>query len=298
MKTDLRRAFTLVELMVTVGLMALLATMASAGYYAAQRGMADRGAMQTVESFAKLAMQRAIVDDMPVVIFLSDVAVSGADSEGLETGVAAGEMTAVRMAGRITYASGGYVVDEFADWNEATFPSFGNNANEQPMRLYRLVANGNANSCISYVSPSVEEVRNKNSENMLFAFNDAGDPLSVGSGAQKRQAVKFQVGGGTLQSYFTPVPRYGFKILSGNSSWYVGDAYGFEIAHVRLPNGYTFGGQVLSGNTYAKDVGSPIFLNPATVNFDRDVINMQAIPVFAIRPGKSSPERIGSVTVK
>ena len=64
------RAFTLVELLVTMGLMAMLATIAIAGYYGAVRGMTERGAKQDVASLVRLAQQRALVDEVPTAVFL------------------------------------------------------------------------------------------------------------------------------------------------------------------------------------------------------------------------------------
>ena len=55
-------AFTLVELLVVVGLMALLGTVSVTGYFAAARGMSDRAALQDSISIVRLAMQTCLID--------------------------------------------------------------------------------------------------------------------------------------------------------------------------------------------------------------------------------------------
>ena len=54
-----KRAFTLVELLVVVGIMATMGTMSIGGYFAIARGMADRGAFATATSVISLAQERA-----------------------------------------------------------------------------------------------------------------------------------------------------------------------------------------------------------------------------------------------
>ena len=57
-----RAAFTLVELLVVIGLMAMLGTISVGGYFAAVRGMADRGALQDTISLIRLAQQTCLID--------------------------------------------------------------------------------------------------------------------------------------------------------------------------------------------------------------------------------------------
>ena len=47
-----RAAFTLVELLVVIGIMAVLATISVAGYSAASRGMADRGVARAIMRYS------------------------------------------------------------------------------------------------------------------------------------------------------------------------------------------------------------------------------------------------------
>ena len=62
-----KRAFTLVELLVVVGIMATLATVSIGSYFAVVRGMADRGALAAATSVISLALERARIDMQPTV---------------------------------------------------------------------------------------------------------------------------------------------------------------------------------------------------------------------------------------
>ena len=64
----MKKAFTLVELLVVVGIMGLLGTVSVGGYRAMQRGMADKGVMENVNSFVRAAYQRAQIDRQPTAI--------------------------------------------------------------------------------------------------------------------------------------------------------------------------------------------------------------------------------------
>ena len=65
----MRRAFTLMELMVVVGIMAFLGLAATNGYNALQRGMAERGAVDAASAILKAAKERAQVDRVPTAVF-------------------------------------------------------------------------------------------------------------------------------------------------------------------------------------------------------------------------------------
>ena len=64
-----KRAFTLVELLVVVGIMATLATMSIGSYFAIARGMADRGALAAATSVISLAQERSRIDLVPTVVY-------------------------------------------------------------------------------------------------------------------------------------------------------------------------------------------------------------------------------------
>ena len=73
-----RAAFTLVELLVVIGIMAVLATISIAGYNAASRGMSDRGVIQATASILQIAKQTCELDRVPTkVLFLNRRFASG-----------------------------------------------------------------------------------------------------------------------------------------------------------------------------------------------------------------------------
>ena len=133
------RGFTLVELLVTMGLMALLATVSIGGYYGAVRGMTERGAKQDVVSFLRLARQRALVDQVPTAVIFMNRRLSAENVELGESARIVGEAIAVRRVGRITYINGNYLSDEFGDL-ERTYPTNSASSSGQTadMRLYRM----------------------------------------------------------------------------------------------------------------------------------------------------------------
>ena len=274
-------AFTLVELLITMALMGLLATVSTVGYYAAVRGMNDRSAQQIVVSTLRFAMQRALIDELPVAVFLQNETVKVAEDELEETKVV-GKMTVVRMGGRISYVNGREIVDEFADWGSA-YPRKSereaSGSKRSTMRLYRLVPSGdgiadNESEYLSLVTDYVYEIRKENKESLLASElilqglhkNDAGTPEGYS------QAVCY-------------APFYGFYVEGGCTQWKVGDAYGFEISSVQLPDGYLF-------NSTAKErlgevsTESVLFFNPAKMGAEDEVFNMKTVKIYSKRPGK------------
>ena len=167
-KSSGRAAFTLVELMVVIGLMAMLGTVSVTGYFAAVRGMTDRAAVQDTISIIRQAMQVCLIDQTPtaVLFYNRQTQTENADSPGEAVASSAGTAIAIKMAGRISYLSGDIIVDEFADWNQSypvTKPNQ-HSASDVGVPLYRMadlaneVANG-INSCRTFVYTSVEPVK-------------------------------------------------------------------------------------------------------------------------------------------
>ena len=66
----MKRAFTLVELLVVIGIMGFLGTVSVGGYRAMQRGMEERGVMQNVNTVVKTAFERAQIDRQPTWIWM------------------------------------------------------------------------------------------------------------------------------------------------------------------------------------------------------------------------------------
>jgi prepilin-type N-terminal cleavage/methylation domain-containing protein len=101
-----KRAFTLVELLVVVGIMATMATMSIGGYFAIARGMADRGAISTATSVISLAQERARMDLVPTAVYFYNEAIQFEDRNKGTEFVAAGVAIAVRRSGRISRITG------------------------------------------------------------------------------------------------------------------------------------------------------------------------------------------------
>ena len=268
-----KRAFTLVELLVTMGLMAMLATIAIVGYYSAVRGMTERGAKQDVVSLLRLAQQRALVDEVPTAVFFMNQKLR---DENIDTGEAqriVGIAVAVRMSGRISMIRGNTLIDEYSDWLYS-FPPIGTSSAKQgTMRLYRLVESGSGSSCFSIVEDHVTSV-----------------------GLDTEELVMTGVSTNNLVVY-------GFKIISG-ASWKVGDPYGFEIASLQLPAGYVFGGGTIPTEIGDVKPAQHYFFFPDKITendalaYKGSSFDFSGIDIQAIRPGNSSPQRVESIQKK
>ena len=217
-----KRAFTLVELLVVMGIMASLATISIGSYFAVVRGMADRGAIAAATSVISLALERARIDMQPTVVYFYNELVQNKEaSKGTEL-VAAGVAVAIRRAGRISRVNGSLIHDEFADL-ERTY-DLAENANSirsDTFRLYRF--NFSRMEYSSVYSETVED--EVNNEKYLV---------------EKPVNRNFRKPNGALERSDRLI-SYAFKIKGGFSGWRVGDAYGYEFARIRLPDNYIFG---------------------------------------------------------
>ena len=259
------RGFTLVELLVVVGLMGLMATIAIGSYSAITRGMNDRAALDAAKSLADAALQRANLDRTSAYVYLFNE-VTKLDSD-LEPGIVCGVAIAVRPIGRITHApESGFWCDEFGDLDETfgaleeTTDAASEGEKEDSaktfFRLYNITQRGFA---------TVQEG--------VFAFEINDRDLE--DGAMREWTV------------------HGFKSVRGDggdsATFRVGDQYGQEFLVTRLPPGYVFSQTVSMGSTSdlgQKLVGNVIEIRPtetATPN----------IPVYARRPNGTF-DRIGS----
>ena len=66
---SMKRAFTLLELLVVIGIMGFMGTISVGGYRAMRRGMEERGVMQNVNQFIRSAYQRAQIERQPVAVY-------------------------------------------------------------------------------------------------------------------------------------------------------------------------------------------------------------------------------------
>lgn len=233
---DMGRAFTLVELLVVIGIMGMLATVSIGGYAALTRGMSERGALDAAAGIAEAALQRAQIDRTKTYLFLFNE-VTRIDSDD-QVGIVCGVAIAVRPTGRFTRVAGGELYDEFGDLNlsynaldeEGESESEGEQqASAAAMRIYNL--------------------RTK-------------DVATVREGVYIGRVTEpdLEENGGTGRD----VAAYGFRRIDG-ATFQVGDEYGQEFAVMRLPPGYTFSSSVQMGATTdlgLKRVGSVEIINP------------------------------------
>ena len=266
----MRRAFTLVELMVAAALMGLMATLAIGSYSAITRGMNDRAAIDVAKTLADAALQRSNLDRTKTYVCLFNE-VTKLDSE-MEAGIACGLAVAVRPVGRITACpESGFYCDEFGDL-DGTFGALeeeDDKASEEEkekiaktfFRLYNITKGGFATVQEGVYAHTVRDLD----------LEDAG-----ASGEGKEQSWKI----------------HGFKVAKGDSgdsaTFEVGDQYGQEFAVTRLPPGYVFSQSVNMGS--ADDLGQKqvrVIEVRATDN------GRPAFDVYARRPNGSF-ERIGS----
>ena len=300
MRQDGRAAFTLVELLVVIGLMAVLATISVAGYSAASRGMADRGAIQTTVSTLRTAQQTCQIDRVPTKVLFFNQRLTDDASEDDAT-LYQGTAIAIKQAGRISISPrsvDGLLVDEFADWHQS-YPMSGS-ANAPGMRLYRMKSTdegGGIEACSVMVQPFVTH----------FALDDymiqSGVTIRQWCSDHRREASHNRPQGASAQ-YVGNGNNYvwGFKASSSASggnlnttSWEVGDPYGVEIARIDLPKGYIFGTSAPSGNKLDPASVKEVFFDPE----DLTPAPSASVPVSAMRPtagGAYRPKLVGTVT--
>lgn len=271
-KRNLRAAFTLVELIVVIGLMGMLATVSVAGYNAASNGMKNRAVVQDVTSVLRQAMQTAIIDNKTTaVLFYNRV---------LTKGSATGFAVVIREAGRLTAEPktvDNLLVDEFADWHQS-YPRVKPSSNDPGMRFYRMnneneLKNGRDN-CSSLVHTYVTST-SKCEDYMITTRANVRDWVNVhrltASENQKRTSSSYQYG----NNYFWGL---GFK-NGDNLGWHAGDAYGTEIASLQLQEGYFFGSSLPT--TEGDQVANPgaVVFRPGKMKTDGTISLTQSIKI-------------------
>ena len=295
-----RAAFTLVELLVVIGIMAVLATISVAGYSAASRGMADRGVIQATVSILRIAQQTCEIDRVPTKVLFFNQRLNDGSNEDDST-LYQGTAIAIKQAGRITINPSqvnNLLVDEFADWHQS-YPMSGS-ANSPPMRFFRMRAGDEGtdiDDCSVMVKPYVKPYR---LNEHMFA---SGVTIRQWSSDHNRTADD-NCPDGAPSSYVKNGNDYvwGFEGSSsgsaGNltiSSFEAGDPYGIEIARIDLTRGYIFG---TSAPTSDKLTAATI----KEIHFDPEDFKPQMkgnVAVSAMRPssgGVFRPKQVGAVT--
>ena len=240
-----RKGFTLIELLVVIGIMGLLGTASVGGYRAMQRGMAERGVMESVDSFVRAAYQRAQIDRQPVVVYFWNETIREANDDFNE--IVVGRAVAVRRHGRITKVNGNFLYDEFADLNltyQTDDEEGAGGDDSNTMLLYPVDSLSEAESSGNLRRTAVRGKVLKKKITPLYLSSADGTLQSGASGAN-------QPGSGDSNS--GEIETYVFQTVdAGGVTWETGMAYGFEFAHLELPHNYIF------GSTYSTSAGQPV----------------------------------------
>ena len=296
-----RSAFTLVELLVVIGIMAVLATISVAGYSAASRGMADRGVIQSTASLLKVAKQTCEIDRVPTKVLFFNRRVSDASSDDDSTRYQ-GTAIAIKQAGRITISpsqANNLLVDEFADWNQS-YPMTGSD-NSPGMRFYRMRSgedeDQSIDGCSVMVKPFVKPYRLQ--EYMI----QSEMTMSMWCSRHKRTASDNRPEGAP-SSYVENGNNYvwGFEASSSGSGgrlsvtqWKIGDPYGVEIARIDLPKGYIFGSSAPNSDKLTAATIKAVSFNPR--EFEPHP-QPGTVPIYAMRSSGTAltPKPVGNVT--
>lgn len=267
-----RAAFTLVELLVVIGLMAVLATISVAGYSAATRGMADRGTIQTTVSILRVAQQTCQIDRVPTKVMFFNQRLFD-DNDPDTPPLFQGTAIAIKQAGRITLpVMNKLLIDEFADWNQS-YPKSGS-ASSPDMRIFQMKSGGGGggiNDCSTLVRPYVSSYELH--DDFMIQAGVTFEQWCVAHGHTDNDKV------------------WGFIMKGGKQEWSVGDAYGVEIARIDLPKGYIFGTSAPSGNGL-KDASD------AEVHFEASGASAAggvSVSVSGVRPAKNGKYRVDLV---
>ena len=293
----MKRGFTLLELLVVVGIMGLLGTVSVGGYQQMRRGMEEKGVMRDVNTLIRAAYQRAQIDRQPTAVVFWNETLRGENDVDDENMIVVGHAVAVRRSGRITEVSSDLLLDEFADLElsyQADDDGDGSGgASRADMYLYPM-------DNLSEVEQS-SSVRRSLVETKVYGERRTPVYLT----GTKTENVSSSEGGG-----YSPgqgeIYVYGFRVKDQNGvNWRAGMAYGMEFAHLVLPHGYFFG----QGSSYSTSSDNPV-REAGTLVFDvgynagsgmssgsqGGLMSRTSIPVSAFRLGKTGvlePKKIG-----
>lgn len=265
----MRRGFTLVELMVVIGIMAIMGSLTVAGYRQMKRGMEERSVLQNVKEFINGAGQRAQIDRQNVTVYFWNETLAGSAGNGFE--VVVGKAIAVRRAGRIS-AKGGrsLLYDEFGDLE------------------FRSEQRSEGDDSFSSTTPSTSQGSFLN----LYRMSDTADKIekSIVYESTVSNPITIDLAQGGTVTF----DRYAFEIAetSEDVPWEVGDAYGFEFADITLPHGYIF------GRNYSKEIQNPIMEVGAFYIKADGTSNGSRPEVNSLRPGSGgvlTPKSIGNI---
>ena len=286
-----RAAFTLVELIVVIGLMGLLATISIAGYNAASNGMKNRAVIQDTISLLRQAMQTALIDNtVTAVLFYNRLADA---TDGKPSGFA----IAIRQAGRLTASPqsyGGLLIDEFADWHNSYPTAPDSTTSSDPgMRFYRMQdwnqLEGGLDRCSTLVHSYVTATTKCDDYMIATKFNikdwAKNHNLDADDNAGRTSSTA------EYGNYYL----WGFSPISGDSlGWKAGDAYGTEFASLQLPEGFIFGSSAPSSEGLKPASVAAVVFDPAEAKSGGIIGLSKSVPLTKVSTTKKS--LIGTVT--
>ena len=265
----MKKGFTLLELLVVIGIMGLLGTMSIGGYRAATRGMADRTAVDNASMFMRGAYQRALIDRQPTVVWYWNETVQ--EETDYKDIVVQGRAVAVRRSGRITSISGNYLFDEFADLNFTyRTDESSSSVKSGTMNLYPM-----------------DNINNPDAPSLVYDTVHRNDPAS---GITETYLLNDDSGvatkeGGNLDTAPTDsgaLEMSAFIVADGSQgNWKPGDSYGFEFQNLKLPAGYIFGDQ------FSEDTSNPVKGKKAVAFNPFTTSSSATVEIYALRPNAS-----------
>ena len=235
----MKSAFTLMELLVVIGIMGLMGTVSVGGYRAMQRGMEERGVMENVNTIVRAAYERAQIDRTPTAMYFWNETIRSESQD--ENAIVIGHAVAVRQHGRISSKSSGLLIDEFADLN-LSYPTdeTGDSEDEE-------TAGGDGSGNIGGNLMYIYQLDNLNGGNLQLKRSIVRARVSA------EQFPETYLQGKPADADQGKITQWGFQVENQNGvTWNVGSAYGFEFAEITLPRNYIF------GTDYSKKSDDPV----------------------------------------
>ena len=246
-----KRGFTLVELLVTMGIMGFLGVAATGGYHALVRGMTERGVAASASAAMRAAKGRAQIDRHRVAVFCYNKLLREPSRDGMENGIVVGILVAVRRVGRLSGVSGKFLYDEFGDLE------------------------------LCFESMPKEELEKREGVR-LFKFNDGITKMEysrVADASYLDQDIQVYLPQEDVHTNGYAGAYYDLGGSDHPAGWKSGDGYGVAFTELQLPDGYVFG------------TGIPSSLGEITISdiieFDPESTSDKEVKIYSTKPSAS-----------